>query len=406
MKTKYQNLMCMERLLGCLCCVIGLTFSGQGTADDSFDKDESVATESILPSAFLKSGAYEFEDSAYRENLFYRFSVETNFGRLRISSIAMLRRRLGEVTKLDELQRARPDDEDALNYVAYSEDDVYSDALGTAWRIRRPTDSGETASVNVEPEATDGDADKDSPSIQWRTAAARVGLDPHSSFPPVKSALQVLSKQLGTSRFPNDVSAVAAARIFEARLPLDDNFEFETATVIKNSTTSELRAETTRLLNAAGVDLPTRVRFLNNAAYIESDRYRFARLLESVAKLDGKSLLVAGAASVETEVDALAYLNYMRLVSGYNDRAEPLVRILGITRYPALVSSEGVGLLALPIDILPWNERTSELAAELVRIRDKLQLEGFTVLILGKPTERARGKLDEMGVRLIEGISL
>ncbi len=376
------------------------------SAEDEFDTDSSIPVESILPPAFINNATYEFEELALKENLFYQFTVETEYGLSRVSSIAMLRRRLGEMTKLNEIARQSPDSGDQEQFLSYGEDDVFSDALGTAWRIRRPSDIEKPA---MDARKIDKDLlefDEDFPSIQWRTAAARTGLDPYSSFPPVRSTLEKISKTLGSDRFPSSVSPLAAYQVFEARYPLDEKFEVKIATTIKNSTAAELRDEVVRLLTELEVDLETRVRFMSNRAYIESDRFRFAQLLVSADKLTGKNLLVASASTAETEVDALAFLNYVRLVSAYNSRVAPLVTVLGVTRYPALVSSEGVGLLALPIDYLPWNDRTAALAAELTNVRDRIGLKAFTVIMLGKPTERAQQELKQLNVQLIDSLAL
>ena len=401
-----QIVKCPLRLWIATCFALILISSNANELDALYDEDKSTDIETILPPAFLKGGEYEFDESAEQDNLFYKFSVNTNFGRLQVASIAMLRRRLGEITKLDEIQRLRVAQEDVGEFISYSEDDVFSDALGTAWRIRRTTQAQLDETKTTEPPTPKPAADDDFPTVQWRTAAARLGLDPYSSFPPVQKALQLLSKELGSSRFPNNVSSVAATRVFEARFPIDDNFEFETVSVIKNSSVSELRTRTAELLISADIALAARAQFMNNEGYTESDRFRFARLLQSLTKLDAKTLLVSSASTADTEVDGLAFLNYLRLASAYNNRVEPLNSILGITRYPALVSEGKTGLLALPIDYLPWNERTAKLAEALIASRDEMELRGFTVVILGKPTELARAKLNEMGVKLIEGISL
>lgn len=132
---------------------ITLIFSFGGanliSAEETFDTDTSVSVESVLPPAFFSSGAYEFNEYAIQENLFYRFTVTTQYGPARISSIAMLRRRLGEITKLDEIQRQSPGEKSSDQFVTYGEEDVFSDALGTAWRIRRPGGEGKLLQINL-----------------------------------------------------------------------------------------------------------------------------------------------------------------------------------------------------------------------------------------------------------------
>ena len=99
-------------------------------------------------------------------------------------------------------------------------------------------------------------------------------------------------------------------------------------------------------------------------------------------------------------MDALAYVNYLRMLAFYQLRSGDLVEVVTESRFPTLATSSRKAVLALPLDYLAWTESVSQAAVALQELRASKALESLTVLLAGSPTERARAELADRGVKV------
>ena len=111
------------------------------------------------------------------------------------------------------------------------------------------------------------------------------------------------------------------------------------------------------------------------------------------ARLYEQELQKREAAAAVTEADALAYVDYARMLAYYQINGGGLVRVVTASRYPTLANAGNAAVLALPVDYLAWTAGVAAAAEILREIREREGFDEFLLLLAGRPTERAAREL-------------
>lgn len=379
---------------------------------DTYEKIAGVPIESVVPPAFLRSAMYTLEPTALAADNFYHFKISSDHRNYAVTSRAMLRVRLHEIATVAELMPKlgasnitldrRPGGRRGVG----SEDvvDILTDPIGTAaqllgniqYNVNETFSGGSDDDAPERPPTASVDL---APDPHKRSAAAQLGVDVYSSSPQLQALLEAVARARSggktLSSFSPLIRNVYAGASFGSGVP---NMQLDSR--LKNTSSEDLNAELVNTLDALGVAAPIRIAFLTHPAFTPRTRLYFVSYVELLADVDRVAQLVEAATSAQTEADAVAYVNYARMLAYYQINAGRLTAVVTGARFPTLATADRHAVLALPLDYLAWTEAVAAAADTLHDIRQARGLDRFIVLLAGSPTARAREELERRQIEV------
>ncbi len=397
-------------IIGALLC-LGVS-SNTVSADNDFEAIEEVQTSEVLPRSFLHSVNYEIDPVSHAEDNFYYFEVRTDHGHYKIASLSMLRIRLHEISTVSEISARLNQSDVSLNrspggrrgVASEFVVDLLSDPISTASQllgnIQYNLEETFIESEREDPSGARRSTGTDlNPGPHRRSAAAQVGVDVYSSNPVLQELLDGIEKSRSAGKTATSISPLMR-NVFARPAFGTGVFNARMLSLLKNMGSEDLNDLIASKLKNIGVPAAVRIAFVTQPAFTPRTRLFFTAYLEILSDVSDVDRLVAAAASARTEVDALAYVNYLRMLAFYQLRSGDLVEVVTESRFPTLATSSRKAVLALPLDYLAWTEPVSQGAVALQALRASKSLEGLTVLLAGSPTERARAELADRGVEV------
>ncbi len=381
-------------------------------ADPDYETVGPVEVETVLPPALLHAAAYSINAEVVAEDNFYHFSITSDYATYKVASVAMLRQRLFEIATIAEVrprlegEEARFDRNPGGRRGVDSEHvvDILSDPVGTAaqllgniqYNLEQTFDPGEDDAQQSVGAITRLDLN---PSPHKRAAAAQLGVDVYSSN-------RVLQRLLGTVA---DARSAGDTRFSFSPLlrnpyrapPFGSGvLEIRLDSRLKNTAGEEINQEVSEALVHMDVPPRTRIGFLTHKAFTPRTRLYFSSFIQLLGPVEHIDWLFEAANSAATEADALAYVNYARMLASYNLHRPNLTEVITQSRFPTVVTRANAAVLALPLDYLAWTETVGAAATALGRMREDHALASFTVLLAGQASPRARTELAARGVKL------
>ena len=378
---------------------------------NSFERPENVATSSVVPEIFLRSAHYDVDAHARTTHNFYHFSVTSDVGTYEVASLAMLRIRLHEISTIIEVAPNLEQAESALNRAPRGRRgvgsehvvDILSDPLGTASQLLgnfRYNLEETFADRDVAGAATLGRSEIDlRPGPHKRSAASQLGVDVYSSNPHLQTLLASVARARSAGETGVAISPLIR-NVYRAPAFGTGLLDAELRSKLKNQDGDDLNGEVRDVLAAAKIKDPLRGAFVTHPAYTPRTRLYFAAYFSLLGAIGESDRIVAAAISARTEVDALAYVNYARMLAHFQLHGGALAQVLNDARFPTLKTADGHGVLALPVDYLAWTAPVAEAAQALGELRTAQQLERFVVLLAGEPTTRTTEELRERTVEV------
>jgi len=381
-------------------------------AAPAYEEPGRVASADVLPRALLRSASYDLADDARVVGNFYRFEVSSDFGEYSVTSRAMLRVRLRELATLAEVTPSLDAPEEGFDrspggrrgVASERVVDLLGDPVGTASQLLGNLQHNLEATFvegagESSPGGTARGAQDLDPGPHKRSAAAQLGVDVYSSNP----ALQALLDRLARARSSGDTASLSSPLMSAVHRPPrfgSGVFDLELESLLKNQAASAIALTVEGELAALGVARRERVAFLTHPAYTPRTRLYFVRFLGLLGPLDGLPRLVAAATGARTEVDALAYVDYARMLAHYQVLNRDLARVVGDGGFPALASVNGRGVLALPVDQLSWTAGLDEASAGLAALAARESVRSWTLLLAGEASPRAAVELAARSIEL------
>lgn len=387
------------------------------TLASEFETLEELPVESVLPASFLHSAHYSIDAKVQAKDNFYHFMVRTDDANYAVTSLAMLRVRLYEISTSAEMEprllAARADFSRSpggrrgvgSEHVV----DILADPIGTASQLLG------NIQYNVEQTFIERDAEVSTrvrgsreqdlnPGPHKRSAAAQLGVDVYTSNARLQRILnavgEVRSAGERSSSFSPFLRNAFAANAFGSgvlNLRLDSR--------LKNTGSQDLHAEIDATLRELKVPPRVRIAFLTHPAFTPRTRLYFTTFVTLLAPTKQLDLLFAAATAAQTEADALAYVAYARMLAHYHVHGGNLVEVVTEARFPTVATGDGNAVLALPLDYLAWTAAVSGAADALREIRESRGLERFVVLLTGSPTEQTTAQLLKRKIDIRAGYS-
>ena len=398
------------RIIGALLC-LGVS-SQPVLAAEAFEAIEKAPTSEVLPRSFLRSANYEIDPVSHAKDNFYYFEVLTDHGNYKIASLSMLRLRLHEISTVSEISARLNQSGVNLNrspggrrgVASEFVVDILSDPISTASQllgnIQYNLEETFIESKRGDPSGARRSAGTDlNPGPHRRSAAAQVGVDVYSSNPALQELLDRIEKSRSAGTTTTAISPLVR-NVFAGPAFGTGEFNARMLSLLKNMGSEALNDLIASKLKNIGVPASVRIAFVTQPAFTPRTRLFFTAYLELLSDVSDVDRLVAAATSARTEVDALAYVNYLRMLAFYQLSSGDLVEVVTESRFPTLATSSRKAVLALPLDYLAWSEPVSQAAVALQELRASKALESLTVLLAGSPTERARAELADRGVKV------
>ena len=185
-----------------------------------------------------------------------------------------------------------------------------------------------------------------------RKFAHRFGIDPYTSFPPVKERLDEIA-------WSGVAGGLTVGVAFAAIPGVGGTVVSTTKTsdtmnnVIRDNTPAELKKNDGRKLRAMGVHKSVAAIFLEHPKYSPSERTRLVSALASVAAT-GREEFIQRASLAANETMAIFLRRWAEMIAAYNRRIQPVKRIIRIGKAPFAQRADGVLVGLFPIDYLAW----------------------------------------------------
>ena len=393
-------------LIICRVCAVVCLFVivSSACAQNDFDTIDDVATPAVLPPAFLRSANYEIDQISQAKDNFYHFYVTTDHGSYEIASRTMLRIRLHEISTITQLAAKLNRSDVTLNrspagrrgVASENVVDILSDPISTASQLLGNIQYN--FEVTFEPHNLEARIDKESSGIDLnpgphkRSAASQLQVDVYSSNPALQTLLDSAAQSRSAGRFSDSISPLL--RNIYAEVAFGSGiFNTRMMSLLKNTNSKDLNALVTDKLESIGIPASVRIAFVTQPVFTPRTRLYFTAYLELLRDLENVDWLVSAAISAATEVDALAYVNYLRMLAFYQLNAGDLTQVVTEARFPTLATADRKAVLALPLDYLAWTPQVVAAADALHEVREAHDLDRFVVLLAGSPTGRTSSEL-------------
>lgn len=401
------NALCACVTVAALCSLVpaGSVAAAEDIAAAGFEEPDTVPVESVLPPKFLHSAHYAIEPDVRADDNFYRFVVTTDDGNYHVTSLAMLRVRLFEIVTAAEVaprigaKRATLDRSPGGRRGVESEYvlDIFTDPVGTAaqllsnieYNVEQTFEGDDDDTQDRSPRSAAVDLN---PSPHKRSAAAQLRVDVYSSNPQLQKILNAVADARSAGKTASSISPLItdpyAVRPFGSGL-----LNTQLDSYLKNTSSEDLHAEIDGTMQALGVSADLRITFLTHPAYTPRTRLYFTTYTELLKPVEHLDWLFKAATNAATEADAMAYVNYARMLAFAQLNSGKLTEVITDARFPTLATSDGNAVLALPLDFLAWTRDVAAAADALRQIREGRGLKRFIVLLAGTPTTRAQAEL-------------
>ncbi|NKC12304.1 MAG: hypothetical protein GKR94_08890 [Gammaproteobacteria bacterium] len=383
--------------------------------DDRFETVQVVQAADVLPAYLYRSAHYRvLDDVRVRENTFI-FQVEGGESSFTVASTPLLRTRLKELTVLAQAVAQFNVRNEALgaqlrgtlNVRGRSFGAIIASPLSTAANLAGQLSRNvqETLGAEVEREQVSRPPpgiDKSDPvaAAHRRNIASQLSLDVYSTNPQVQRFLNavVRAREAGdvgagisllTTPFPAGMQVAGGA--------MASNVD----ALVRQLSAAEVNSAVTEELMRMGIGEPAVRRFVSNSAMSPRHRLTIAAHLDFLGPLEGRQVLIDAANGARTETEALAYQEMVRMFAHYHE-SHPIRGFVVSAGLPGALDGRGNLVLALPVDLVIWDEAMKVAAGRLSALKARRKLRNIMLLTIGQATALTRRALGQQGIELAE----
>ena len=349
------------------------------------------AARDILPESMLTGDHYRIDPNVGLVGHRYQFLIETRWGKLPARGVNMLHLRLHELNAIDRALKERwaPKElEGAFRTLRKTPEGalmILGDPIGTIFRTPKNLKRLVSPALNEQDRRAGIDV--------RRRLAARLGCDPETSNPILKSMLDELALR---EKAGNLVSKIGLSAVVPGLGLLSLNADMQNDIV--NKLPSEINAQIDAELSRMGSPVDERKRFLESDAFTTTERLVFMSQLRKLKEIPGAISLVENAARAQDETQALAVLeeNWMlqRMLENHSN-----LKLEYIGLPVALLGDDSVAVIA-SVDLLSEGKSFENLRET---IRQKYPTQKLELILAGHASPRIRELLKESSIALTDG---
>lgn len=188
--------------------------------------------------------------------------------------------------------------------------------------------------------------------VAKRKFAYQFGIDPYTTFPPVKKRLDDiawagvgggLTVSAGFAAIPGTGGTVVSSTKSSDALNR----------MLRDNTPAELKKINARKLRLMDVHPSVAEIFLEHPNFSPSEKTRLVDALASIAA-NGRSYFIQRASQVRNETMAIFIRRWAQMMAAYNRRVKPIHNIVRVGRAPFGQRADGILVGLFPIDHLVW----------------------------------------------------
>jgi hypothetical protein len=380
----------------------------------SFDSPEVRATADVVAPDLLRGPHYQLGPIVSSFAFMNHYTVTSDYGPFTAPSDARLRRLIREIAAIAELQKIHQSDAfaqatvEAGKGVVKGAQHLIEDPVGTIGAVPEAVFSvfgrvSESAKRGGRSQYEDGVA-------QNLLAVSSFKRDYAKKFDvDVYSGNEVLQKELNSVAWASAAgnltlsaaSMVTGAAVLQAASGLHT---LEQAKDLVNALPpSELSRRNREALRQMRVPDAITERFLENRLLSPRHQTIIVEAMKALGAIPGRSAFIQYAAPADSEDAALLFQEMAELLADYHRSVAPIQRLDIYLNVPVAYTGQGSAVVLLPIDRLLWTERASEIATSLAQTLPKPQpVRKIEVWMTGDASDRARAKLQRLGIALVE----
>lgn len=370
----------------------------------------------LLSRDLLQSQHHQIQGDVTTVGNLYQFDVESDVGYYQITSLAMLRIRVHEISvvsqamsRFDAANRQLSDElRSELGVSADSAVDIVTSPVSTALDLANQvtTNLGDTFAgadgIVIEEQTYRVTSTEDIVyAAHKRNIAYQLDLDVYSSNPSVQKFLDVIATARTAGNFTAGVSTITVPRGDEVMVA-KGMLDAEVKATIKHLTPVELDAYNDQKLAAMEVSPGLRRKFLQHPVYSPTRKTYIVAYLETLDGVANRSAVIEAARGAKTEEGALYYEQMARMLAFYHERARTIRELRYRPQLPVAITENGQALYVIPVDIVYWNEGSASLFDGLARRAGMAGYTGQELITTGTLTNTARGELTGKGFTIQE----
>lgn len=384
-------------------CVTGVSFTSV-RAQSTNEQNPVFQASDLLPNDVLVGPNYSVTEAVKNNGYLNVYSVTVNGDSYEVVGNAAMEIRLAELAALQKME-------------ALKKTDVYKKALTTALAspfgfakdlITSPIDtvkgiaSGvKTLFGSVGHALFGGASDQEEGvaktalgfDVAKRQFAFKFGIDPYTSFPPVRDRLDEIS-WTGVAGNLTVGGAFQALPSTTKKILSGTKAAGGLNKLVRDNTPAELKKVNEKTLKAMRVPDGIAELFLEHPKYSPTEK---TILVESLARvgIHNREAFIKRAILVQDEEMAFFMRRWSQMIAAYHTKVAPAERIVMLGKMPLLQRADGVVVAVLPIDHVAWTEDVAgRHAANMAEIKAVSGITGGELWLEGTISAHGRQALE------------
>jgi hypothetical protein len=378
--------------------------AGVAPAQQAKEQGTRFRASALLAGQSLSGPNYRIADSVTNDGFMNRYTVTVDGKAYPVDGNALMRIRLAELKALEKMVRVK-------------KTDVYKKALKTAatgplsaakGMLTQPIDTVKGAASGVGKffgnigHAMFGGASEQEEGVfkttigfatAKRNFAYKFGIDPYTTFPPVKEVLEEIAWAgagggLTVSAAFMGIPGVGGGVVRGTKTTDAMN------RLVRDKSPAELKEINAKKLRQMRVDASVAELFLEHPKFSPTHKTHLVNALGFVGVYD-RQLFIERAILVQDETMAFFMQRWAEMIAAYHIKVKPLARFYRLGRMPIAQRADGTLIAPLPLDHLQWTEQVA--ARHAANMRDIRTIPGVTggeIWIEGTISQAARKVLE------------
>ena len=361
----------------------------------------------VLSSQQAQSVYHRVEDIEL-SGRFYNFRVHSDMGSYNISSMALFRKRVQEISTLAQaMSQFNKKDEDLSDELrgqfsirADSAIDIISRPVESAADLagQFADNLNETLTGNTRHAETSAldymrrESSDPVAAMHKRNIASQWGLDVYSSNLNVQEFLNSVTRARSAGRISSGTPPLRS-QIRRPAEAADIEFELNTSYLLKNKSVQELQQINTGLLNAMNINSSVAEQFLDHRAFSPRHQTRISHYLDAIKGLRNRGAFIEAALAVQDEVMALAFDESAMMLKYYHEEVAALAKLNAGEEVLEAVGTDRRIAYFVPVDMIYWSEETEKLFDSLQKRAMQSGFSSWELVTAGRLTDEARNQL-------------
>ncbi len=379
----------------------GAVYAAMAQAAQQHEVPPVLRASEILPSRLLQGPFHRVSEVVYNNGFLNRYEVNTTHGKVTVVGTHLLRMRLSEVEALQRMEE-------------FKRSKAFGDSFKRA--VKAPiqgakallTEPVETVSNTVKGVGTffrnvghslfGGPSEHEEGTVKRvlgfdtlkRKFAYEFGVDPYTSYPPVRQRLDEItwSALAGGLAVKVALSAVPGPAGGAVRAPAASR---NLSQLVRDKTPAELKKVNAGRLTRMGVHASLAEVFLEHPKLSPTRKTHIVGALQRMTGVADRAVFIQRATLDQDEFMALFRQRQAELMAGYHNKVGRVARMVKLGQAPFLQRPDGVIVGLFPVDHISWTEQVAvAVGAALDAIGNRPEITGGELWFEGTLSPLAR----------------